>query len=280
MREAKLPQVTGVDLSVSAELVSLHPPRSYLPPSLLLASRPALLTQHHPNPHQEAELEHAPVYRFGSGQADGSRRDRALLGGKGADLAEMTRLGIPVPPGFTITTEVCRVYLREGRYPDELDTVVEDQIRWLEGVTGKEFGGEHNPLLVSVRSGAAVSMQGMMDTVLNLGLNDATVAGLAAASGDERFAYDAYRRFVQMYARVVLRAPAEGFEALLDAKKERFGARTDAELDAEALRELVREFKALVEETSDREFPEDPRAQLHAAIAAVFESWRTPRAIA
>src|SRR3990170_2801017 len=159
------------------------------------------------------------VYYFGNGQADGSKEDKSLLGGKGANLAEMTRIGIPVPPGFTITTEVCRLYLRDERYPDGITQEVADALRRLEEDTGKRLGGSDEPLLVSVRSGAAVSMPGMMETILNLGLNDVSVEALARASQDERFAFDSYRRFVQMYGEVVLGVPGAVFERRFSALK-------------------------------------------------------------
>jgi pyruvate,orthophosphate dikinase len=226
------------------------------------------------------------VYRFGAGQADGSKEDRNLLGGKGANLAEMCRLGLPVPPGFTITTEVCTHYHRAGTYPPELAAEVEAALAGLERSSGKGFGQPDNPLLVSVRSGARVSMPGMMDTVLNLGLNDATVAGLAARTQNPRFAWDAYRRFVQMYADVVLEVRAESdedadpFEAALSALKARRGVRHDTELSAQDLEGLVAEYKRLVERHTGRPFPEEPREQLWGAIAAVFRSWDNQRAIA
>jgi pyruvate,orthophosphate dikinase len=218
------------------------------------------------------------VYFFGAGQAEGGREMKGLLGGKGANLAEMTRLGVPVPPGFTITTEACRHFLREGSHPEGLREEVAEHLRRAEEATGKTFGGGAEPLLVSVRSGAAISMPGMMDTILNLGLNDTTAAALARNAGDERFAYDSYRRFVQMYASVVLRVRAERFEELLARKKEEAGTRSDARLDAGELRELVAEYRALVRAETGSDFPDDPEEQLWGAIGAVFSSWDTPRA--
>jgi pyruvate, orthophosphate dikinase len=220
------------------------------------------------------------VYYFGNGQADGGREDRALLGGKGANLAEMTRIGIPVPPGFTITTEVCRLYLRDQRYPEGITEQVSEALRRAEADTGKQFGGVENPLLVSVRSGASVSMPGMMETILNLGLNDTTVAALAAASRDDRFAYDSYRRFVQMYGEVVLHVPSRAFEERYDAAKRRRGVEEDTALPAEDLRALVEEYKEVVRSHSGERFPEDPEEQLWGAIEAVFRSWNVERAIA
>ncbi|MPZ99294.1 MAG: pyruvate, phosphate dikinase [Dehalococcoidia bacterium] len=226
------------------------------------------------------------VYRFGDGRADGDGALRDLLGGKGAGLAEMSGLGIPVPPGITITTEVCNAFYQLGRrYPDQLDEQVRAGIAHIEAIVGARFGDPENPLLVSVRSGARVSMPGMMDTILNLGLNDTTVEGLARRSDNRRFAFDSYRRFVQMYGDVVLgvaRATEldhDPFEALLTAKKEQYGAAADTDLDADALEELVGEYKALIRERIGVEFPEDPWDQLWGAIAAVFDSWETPRAV-
>jgi pyruvate,orthophosphate dikinase len=188
------------------------------------------------------------VYFFSKGQTDGDRDMRSLLGGKGANLAEMTRLGVPVPPGFTVTTEVCRHHLITHHLPDGVEEQVADAIKRLERLTEKQFGGTDDPLLVSVRSGGAVSMPGMMDTILNLGLNDRTVEALARISGNECFAYDSYRRFLQMYSDVAI---------LSDAKREA-GVETDNELDADALRDVVRRYKELIERESDAPFPEEP----------------------
>jgi pyruvate, orthophosphate dikinase len=218
------------------------------------------------------------VYYFGNGHADGGREDKPLLGGKGANLAEMTRMGVPVPPGFTITTDVCRSYLRDQRYPEGITEQVEEAVRQLERDTGKRFGGTDNPLLVSVRSGASVSMPGMMETILNLGLNDATVQALARSSGNDRFAYDSYRRFVQMYGEVVIGVPSRLFEDRLTALKKARGAARDMDLEAADLRELVAEYKAMTREHSGERFPEDPEEQLWGAIEAVFRSWNVERA--
>jgi pyruvate, orthophosphate dikinase len=218
------------------------------------------------------------AFFFGDGVAEGSREMKALLGGKGANLAEMSNLGVPVPPGFTISTAACREFLRTHEYADGLEAEVEQNLRRLEAATGKSFGADGNPLLLSVRSGAAVSMPGMMDTILNLGLNDRTVAALAQASDDERFAYDSYRRFIQMYGDVVLGVQSERFESLLEAARARVGAGADNELPVDALRALVDEFKGLVRSATGAEFPEEPEAQLWGAIEAVFRSWDTPRA--
>ena len=220
------------------------------------------------------------VYFYGANQTEGSGEMKERLGGKGAGLAEMARIGVPVPPGFTITTECCRHFIRTGGYPDALPAEVDAALHRLEEATGKTFGGGGRPLLVSVRSGAAVSMPGMMDTILNLGLNDETAAALAAESGDERFAFDSYRRFVQMYSNVVLGIRGERFEHLLEHAKERRGVREDTDLSADDWRALVAEFKALVREATGNDFPTDPKAQLWGAIQAVFRSWNTPRAIA
>ncbi len=218
------------------------------------------------------------VYFFGAGRTDGGKEMKDLLGGKGANLAEMVRIGVPVPPGFTITTEACRHYLRHGGHPEGLRQEVERNLRDVEEVTGKTFGGGENPLLVSVRSGAAASMPGMMETILNLGLNEETVEALARNAGNERFAYDCYRRFVQMYGDVVLGVPAEHFEELIAQAKLQREVELDTELDADALRELVAKFKMLVEESAGVTFPDDPEEQLWGAIEAVFRSWNVPRA--
>jgi pyruvate,orthophosphate dikinase len=220
------------------------------------------------------------VYRFGGGTAEGSAALRPLLGGKGANLAEMCLLGLPVPAGFTITTEVCTVYY-DGQHalPDGLTGQVDEALAWLESTVGARFGSAEAPLLVSVRSGARASMPGMMDTVLNLGLNDRTVAGLAAESADARFAYDSYRRFVQMYGDVVLGVEHHLFEEVLERHKEEKGAVYDTELDADDLVRLVGQFKALVRDETGRDFPEDVAEQLWGAIRAVFASWMNQRAV-
>ncbi len=218
------------------------------------------------------------VYFFSKGHTDGDRDMRSLLGGKGANLAEMTSLGVPVPPGFTITTEVCRHHLIADDLPDGAEEEVVDAIKRLERITNKQFGGEDDPLLVSVRSGGAVSMPGMMDTILNLGLNDRTVEALARISGNDCFAYDSYRRFLQMYSDVVLDVGHHSFEAILSDVKDQAGVETDNELDADALRSVVRRYKELIETESNSPFPEEPENQLWGAIEAVFRSWRNPRA--
>jgi pyruvate,orthophosphate dikinase len=227
------------------------------------------------------------VHFFGGGRAEGDASMKALLGGKGANLAEMAGLGLPVPPGFTISTEVCTHFYANGRrYPSGLRAEVARHLERIEQLVGRRFGDAANPLLVSVRSGARASMPGMMDTVLNLGLNDATVQGLIALSGNPRFAYDSYRRFVQMYGDVVLdlkpqsKTEIDPFEEILERKKQACGARLDTELSAGDLRELVAEFKAAIRERKGVDFPEDPQEQVWGAIGAVFGSWMNPRAIA
>ncbi|MGB9698919.1 MAG: pyruvate, phosphate dikinase [Thermodesulfobacteriota bacterium] len=220
------------------------------------------------------------VYFFGAGKAEGNSQMRNLLGGKGCDLAEMTNLKIPVPPGFTITTEVCTAYYQnKKKYPPGLKEQVEKGLRKIEKVMGAKFGDPQNPLLLSVRSGARVSMPGMMDTILNLGLNDQTVQGLIANSRDERFAYDSYRRFIQMYSDVVLGVSREKMEERISEKKKQKGVTLDIELSAEDWKELVAEFKEIVKQETGKSFPDDPQKQLWGAISAVFESWNNPRAI-
>ena len=227
------------------------------------------------------------TYSFGAGRAEGNARMREALGGKGAGLHEMTRIGIPVPPGFTIPTAVCNYYYaHRWRYPSGLENAVNLALRKVENNLGRCFGDSANPLLVSVRSGARESMPGMMDTVLNLGLNDDTVAGLAARTNNPRFAYDSYRRFVHMYADVVLgiksadKTAADPLTQILEAKKAQRGVRLDTELSADELRELVLAYKGEIEARVGKEFPEDPYEQLWGAIGAVFGSWNNDRAIA
>ena len=203
-----------------------------------------------------------------------------LLGGKGANLAEMTSvLKLPVPPGFTISTDACRAYLETG-WPKGLDMEITAQIHKLEKAMGRRLGDAADPLLVSVRSGAKFSMPGMMDTVLNLGLNDKSVKGLAKGTGDERFAYDSYRRFIAMYARIVLDLDGEKFDHLLENAKHEAKVKTDAELPARALKELAEEYKAIVKVATGKPFPQDPMKQLRGAVEAVFSSWNGARAIA
>ena len=214
------------------------------------------------------------VYDF----TEGNKDQKDLLGGKGANLAEMTRLGLPVPPGFTITTEACRHYLEQGRQPDELRVQVTMALRSLEDQVGRRLGDSVDPLLVSVRSGAKLSMPGMMETVLNVGLNDFSVQGLIEASGDERFVWDSYRRLVQMFGKTVLGVEGEAFAAALDEAKVRRGVLSDVELDVDDLKGLVESFKEIVREHTGRDFPQDPRQQLDLATRSVFESWNTDRA--
>jgi pyruvate,orthophosphate dikinase len=214
------------------------------------------------------------VYLFEEGRAD----MRDLLGGKGANLAEMTTIGLPVPPGFTITTDVCRDYMRRGRLPDDLMDEVRDKLKVVEQRVGKRFGDPQNPLLVSVRSGAKFSMPGMMDTILNLGLNDETAQGMIRLTKNPRFVYDAYRRFIMMFGDVVMDVPKKRFEERFSELKARLGVTQDTEVPADALQSLVEEFKQIVREHG-KEFPQDPWVQLEMAIEAVFRSWNNERAV-
>jgi pyruvate,orthophosphate dikinase len=219
------------------------------------------------------------VYAFGGGSADGDASMRNLLGGKGANLAEMSSLGLPVPAGFTITTEACVHYYSRGRqFPEDLERQVAEGLAAVEALTGKRFGDPSNPLLVSVRSGARASMPGMMDTVLNLGLNDQTVEGLARLSGDRRFAYDSYRRFIQMYSNVVLGLEHHAFEEILDDHKDRLDVTVDTALSADDWAEVLKDYKKAVATALGHEFPQDPKRQLWGAIGAVFASWMNDRA--
>jgi len=220
------------------------------------------------------------VYRFGAGKADGSAEMRELLGGKGANLAEMSNLGLPVPPGFTITTEVCNAYYANGKkMPDGLAAQVDESVRYIGETVGATLGDAANPLLVSVRSGSRASMPGMMDTILNLGLNDETVEGLAARSGDRRFAYDSYRRFIQMYSNVVLDVKHENFEEILEHYKHQNGYDLDTDITADDWRTLIEQYKAVVQKKLGKPFPQDIKEQLWGAISAVFDSWNNARAI-
>jgi pyruvate,orthophosphate dikinase len=219
------------------------------------------------------------VYGFGGGSADGDASMKNLLGGKGANLAEMSSLGLPVPPGFTVTTEACVHYYANGEtYPTDLAAQVQAGLAKVEQITGKRFGDAANPLLVSVRSGARASMPGMMDTVLNLGLNDETVEGLAALSGDRRFAFDSYRRFITMYSNVVLGLGHDLFEEVLDDHKDRLGVTVDTDLDAGDWEKVVADYKTVVERELGQGFPQDPNDQLWGAVGAVFASWMNDRA--
>jgi len=220
------------------------------------------------------------IYYFGKTRTDGKGVSKAILGGKGANLAEMTSIGLPVPPGFTITTEVCDLYYKSGqKLPDALMESVRSNIRTLEEELGKRFGDDQNPLLVSVRSGAAASMPGMMDTILNLGLTDQSVRGLAKATGNERFAFDAYRRLINMFGDVVMEVHHDRFEAEFQRIKQRYKARLDTDVPAEGLRELCQAYAEVYRSHTGHPFPQDPMEQLERAIEAVFRSWRTPRAV-
>ncbi|MCR9138908.1 MAG: pyruvate, phosphate dikinase [Alphaproteobacteria bacterium] len=220
------------------------------------------------------------VYTFGDGKAEGSARDRDLLGGKGANLAEMCNLGLPVPPGMTITTEVCNWHYANGRtYPAELENQIATALRHIGDLTGRNFGDDERPLLLSVRSGARASMPGMMDTVLNLGLNDKSVLALAQDAGDRRFAYDSYRRFIQMYGDVVMGLDNEVFEEILEDEKAAYGHELDTQMSAEEWTTVIDRYKQILEEELGQQFPQDPNEQLWGAISAVFSSWMNARAI-
>ena len=232
-------------------------------------------------------MEKKRVYSFGDGKAEGRADMRNLLGGKGANLAEMNLIGVPVPPGFTITTDVCSEYYSIGgeEVRNLLNDEVKSAIKGIETLMSHNFGDPSNPLLVSVRSGARASMPGMMDTILNLGLNDEVVAGLSKKTGNERFAWDSYRRFVQMYGDVVLgmkpveKTEQDPFEAIIEQVKEEAGVKLDNELSVENLKDLVVRFKKAVYERTGKDFPADPYEQLWGAIMAVFNSWMNERAI-
>ena len=218
------------------------------------------------------------VYSFGGGKADGNGKMKDDLGGKGAGLAEMTNAGLPVPPGFTIQTEACREYMRHGSVSKQVDREMQEALSQLEQLQGQKLGKGDNPLLVSVRSGAKFSMPGMMDTILNLGLNDQSVEALAKRSNNPRFAYDSYRRLIQMFGSVVLEIPKSDFEEVFDAKKKQKKAKLDTDLDAKALKEVIDEYKKVVKKHSKRDFPQDSHEQLVMARDAVFRSWQNDRA--
>src|SRR3984885_2077268 len=218
------------------------------------------------------------VYSFGGGHADGNGKMKDVLGGKGAGLAEMTNAGLPVPPGFTIQTEACREYMRQGHVSKEVDRQMEDSLAKLETLQGQKLGAGENPLLVSVRSGAKFSMPGMMDTILNLGLNDKSVEALAKRSNNQRFAADSYRRLIQMFGNVVLEIPKSAFDEVFDGKKKQKKTKLDTDLDAKALKEVIEEYKKVVRKHAKREFPQDPHEQLVMARDAVFRSWQNDRA--
>ena len=218
------------------------------------------------------------VYFFGGGKADGNGKMKDELGGKGAGLAEMTNAGLPVPPGFTIQTEACREYMRHNSVSEEVNQQMEEALRRLEKLQAQKLGGGENPLLVSVRSGAKFSMPGMMDTILNLGLNDESVEALAKRSKNPRFAYDSYRRLIQMFGNVVLEIPKPVFDEVFDAKKKQKKAKLDTDLDAKALKEVIDEYKKVVKKHTRHDFPQDPHEQLMMARDAVFRSWQNDRA--
>jgi pyruvate,orthophosphate dikinase len=219
------------------------------------------------------------VYGFGGGTSDGDGTMRNTLGGKGAGLAEMSRAGVPVPPGFTIATQVCNLYFEAGnKTPQAVEDQIAAELAKLEKMNGLKLGDANNPLLLSVRSGAKFSMPGMMDTILNLGLNDKTVEGLAKKSGNPRFAYDSYRRFIQMFGAVVLGLEKDDFEHILEEVKKKKKAKLDTDLTAEDLKEVVERYKKFAEKATKKPFPQDPHAQLKMSRDAVFRSWRNPRA--
>src|SRR5437763_3803246 len=218
------------------------------------------------------------VYSFGGGKADGNGKMKEELGGKGAGLAEMTNAGLPVPPGFTIQTEACREYMKQGGVSAEVDRQMKEALRTLEELQGQKLGSGENPLLVSVRSGAKFSMPGMMDTILNLGLNDESVESLAKRSNNPRFAYDSYRRLIQMFGSVVLEIEKAAFEEVFDSKKKQKKAKLDTDLDAKALKEVIAEYKKVVKKHTSHDFPQDPHEQLVMARDAVFRSWQNDRA--
>src|SRR6202045_1464354 len=218
------------------------------------------------------------VYSFGGGKADGNGKMKDDLGGKGAGLAEMTNAGLPVPPGFTIQTEACREYMRQGSVSGEVARQMDEALARLEQLQGQQLGKGDNPLLVSVRSGAKFSMPGMMDTILNLGLNDKSVEALAKRSNNPRFAADSYRRLIQMFGNVVLEIPKHAFDEVFDAKKKQKKTKLDTDLDAKALREVIEEYKKVVKKHAKRDFPQDPHEQLVMARDAVFRSWQNDRA--
>jgi pyruvate,orthophosphate dikinase len=220
------------------------------------------------------------VYLFANGKADGNATMKDLLGGKGAGLAEMTNAGLPVPPGFTISTQACTAYYSSNQqFPDGMWDQAMTAMREVEAATGKGFGNKENPLLVSVRSGAKFSMPGMMDTVLNLGLNEETLQGLAALTQNERFAYDAYRRFIQMFGKIVLDIDPEKFEHIFNHHKEKAGAKQDTDLNVDHLKQICEEFKAVVKQETGNDFPTEPYQQLELSIKAVFASWNGKRAV-
>src|SRR5947209_11505647 len=227
---------------------------------------------------REAQSSTKYVYFFGGGKADGNGKMKDELGGKGAGLAAMTNAGLPVPPGFTIQTDAGREYMRNNSVSKEVDRQMDEALSRLEQLQGQKLGQGENPLLVSVRSGAKFSMPGMMDTILNLGLNDRSVESLSKRANNPRFAADSYRRLIQMFGNVVLEIPKAAFDEVFDAKKRQRKARLDTELDAKALKEVIEEYKKVVKKHAKREFPQDPHEQLVMARDAVFRSWQNDRA--
>jgi pyruvate,orthophosphate dikinase len=220
------------------------------------------------------------VYSFGGGTADGDGKMKDVLGGKGAGLAEMSKAGVPVPPGFTISTEVCNLFFDNGnKVPPEVDEQIREAVGKLEQQMGKKLGGVEDPLLVSVRSGAKFSMPGMMNTILNLGLNDATTEGLVKKTGNARFAYDCYRRFIQMFGEVALQVDMAKFDHIFDARKHKIKAKLDTDLSAADLQAIIADYQALVKKETGKEFPQDAYQQLLLSRDAVFNSWNTPKAI-
>src|SRR3990172_37830 len=215
------------------------------------------------------------VYAF----EEGDGRNKILFGGKGAGLCEMTQIGLAVPPGFTVTTEACLAYLEKNQLPGGLMDEIRSHMKALEKKTGKGFGNNENPLLVSVRSGSAMSMPGMMDTILNLGLNETSLKGLIRQTGNERFAYDAYRRFIQLFGNIALGIGNEQFDERMTATKRKYGARQDVDLDAGRLKELAGDFLQVVKRHTGKPFPQDPYEQLEVSIGAVFRSWMGKRAV-
>ncbi|MCB1171860.1 MAG: pyruvate, phosphate dikinase, partial [Leptospiraceae bacterium] len=219
------------------------------------------------------------VFFFGEGRSDVPSPDKASLGGKGANLCKMAALGVPVPPGLVIPTSVCNEYSSIKKLPDGLMEEVKGKLQEVDAQTGRQFGGSEKPLLVSVRSGAPISMPGMMDTILNLGLNEDTKRALALETGNDRFVEDSHRRFIQMFGNVVMGIKHELFEEILEEHKEKAGAAVDTELDASALKELIVEYRKLVKKETGEDFPDDPWIQLEKAVEAVFRSWNNERAI-
>src|SRR5437868_3218472 len=240
------------------------------------AALPIPVTSDHPVSPKKPGIQY--VYFFRDGKSEGTAEMKNELGGKGAGVAEMTRAGLPVPPGFTIQTEACREYMRTGRNSEEVEGATLSALRRLEELQKQTLGTGDNPLLVSVRSGAAVSMPGMMDTILNVGLNDKSVAALANRSGNPRFAYDSYRRLIQMFGEIVMEVPKQTFDSIFDGKKKKLKAKEDTDLDADTLRAIAEEYKTAIKKATKHSFPQDPLQQLTMARDAVFRSWNNDRA--